>query len=134
MSRYISKSMKADVRERARDRCENCGAKEKPMYMEVDHITPYSIGGTSTLDNLQLLCRKCNSQKGSKALKCFQCGEKNLHSAKFCQNCKNPITKADRKDFGWIPGQGMDLRRILLKIIGAILIIYAIYSVTTNQN
>lgn len=127
MSRYIPKAMKTEVRERARGRCEKCGKKYEPQLMEVDHITPYSIGGTSTLDNLQLLCRICNSKKGAQALRCVRCGEKNLHSAKFCQSCKTPIRKANRKEFGWIPRQGFDLRRFVLKVIGLLLIAYAIY-------
>lgn len=134
MSRYISKTMKADVRARARDRCESCGAREKPTYMEVDHVTPYSIGGTTTFDNLQLLCRKCNLKKGSQALKCVRCGEKNLHTAKFCQSCKNPIRKADREDFGWIPGKGFDLRRTILLTIAILMIVYGLYNMLINGN
>ncbi len=30
-----------------------------------DHITPRSAGGESVLTNLQLLCRRCNEEKGS---------------------------------------------------------------------
>ncbi len=33
--------------------------------MEADHITPWSQGGQTTLDNLQLLCRECNRRKGA---------------------------------------------------------------------
>ncbi len=96
--------------------------------MDVDHITPYSIGGTTTFDNLQLLCRKCNLKKGAQALKCVRCGEKNLHTAKFCQSCKKPIRQADRREFGWVPGNGFDFRRKLLGIISILLIAYGLYS------
>ncbi len=30
-----------------------------------DHIYPFSKGGLTTWDNLQLICLRCNSQKGS---------------------------------------------------------------------
>ncbi|MBQ7732389.1 MAG: HNH endonuclease, partial [Synergistaceae bacterium] len=31
-----------------------------------DHITPWSKGGRTELDNCQMLCRECNRRKGSK--------------------------------------------------------------------
>lgn len=43
--------------------CQHCGARR---YLSVDHIIPESKGGTLTLDNLQTLCRSCNSRKGTR--------------------------------------------------------------------
>jgi len=40
--------------------CEKCGARED---LSIDHITPIELGGHNGLDNLQLLCQKCNSRK-----------------------------------------------------------------------
>jgi 5-methylcytosine-specific restriction endonuclease McrA len=34
--------------------------------LEVDHITPWSKGGRTTLDNAQLLCKHHNTSKGNK--------------------------------------------------------------------
>lgn len=42
------------------ERCRICGASEN---LTVDHIIPIARGGTNDLENLQLLCRKHNSQK-----------------------------------------------------------------------
>ncbi len=33
---------------------------------EIDHIYPWSKGGKTSLDNAQLLCKKCNGNKGNK--------------------------------------------------------------------
>lgn len=34
-----------------------------PVMMTVDHILPRSKGGATTQDNIQLLCRRCNTAK-----------------------------------------------------------------------
>lgn len=36
------------------------------MYPSIDHITPISLGGLHSWDNVQLAHRKCNSRKGNK--------------------------------------------------------------------
>jgi len=33
---------------------------------ELDHVIPLAAGGSHTLDNVQLLCRRCNRDKGGK--------------------------------------------------------------------
>lgn len=43
--------------------CVNCGSKEN---LTIDHIRPISKGGTNEEDNLQILCKSCNSKKGAK--------------------------------------------------------------------
>lgn len=40
--------------------CKQCGSQDD---LTVDHIIPLSKGGSDDLDNLQLLCQSCNSQK-----------------------------------------------------------------------
>jgi 5-methylcytosine-specific restriction endonuclease McrA len=52
--------------------CKNCGFspdnEDDCKMLCADHIHPEKHGGKATLDNLQTLCRKCNSSKGSKIL------------------------------------------------------------------
>jgi len=43
------------------EKCQMCGTTEK---LSVDHIWPRIYGGSNDLDNLQALCRSCNSKKG----------------------------------------------------------------------
>jgi len=42
--------------------CVRCKAKN--VLLTKDHIIPIYQGGSDSIDNLQPLCRKCNSQKG----------------------------------------------------------------------
>ena len=43
--------------------CQHCHATKG---LTIDHITPLIRGGTNDPDNLQLLCKTCNSRKGDK--------------------------------------------------------------------
>jgi len=59
----ISPTLRASVYERDGRACLFCGATES---LSLDHIHPYSLGGPDTFDNLQTLCRSCNSRKGAR--------------------------------------------------------------------
>jgi 5-methylcytosine-specific restriction endonuclease McrA len=41
---------------------------DAPDQATVDHVVPKSKGGSDNFDNLQLLCRKCNNDKGDTIL------------------------------------------------------------------
>ncbi len=43
-----------------------CAICETSNDLAVDHIKPLSKGGGDDLENLQILCRHCNSRKGAK--------------------------------------------------------------------
>lgn len=44
-------------------RCRHCSADED---LTVDHIIADSLGGPTIIENLQTLCRSCNSRKGAR--------------------------------------------------------------------
>jgi HNH endonuclease len=62
-SRHIPHAVRQAVWQRDQGKCVQCSAIE---YLEYDHIIPFSKGGASTVNNVQLLCRKCNLAKGSR--------------------------------------------------------------------
>lgn len=59
----IPKALRQAVYERDHYTCQQCGATK---HLSLDHIWPYSKGGPDTMENLQTLCRSCNSRKGAR--------------------------------------------------------------------
>lgn len=57
---YVSTEIRSEVWYRDGGNCVMCGAGD---YLEFDHIIPRSKGGATSVNNLQLLCRRCNSKK-----------------------------------------------------------------------
>ena len=62
-SRHIPEEVKTIVWQRDQGKCVQCGAND---YLEFDHIIPHSRGGASTVNNVQLLCRRCNLTKSDR--------------------------------------------------------------------
>lgn len=63
----VTQSLRYDIMRRDGFRCRLCGrSADSGVELEVDHIIPISKGGTSSMDNLQTLCRDCNRGKGAK--------------------------------------------------------------------
>jgi 5-methylcytosine-specific restriction endonuclease McrA len=62
-SRRIPQDVITSVYQRDQGKCVQCGASQ---YLEYDHIIPFSKGGGSTINNVQLLCHGCNLRKGGR--------------------------------------------------------------------
>ena len=62
----ISDTTRYAVLERAGFKCQCCGSKplkNNDVILHIDHIIPHSLGGSDNVDNLQVLCDKCNLSK-----------------------------------------------------------------------
>lgn len=64
--RAFSDEIKRTVYERQDHKCAICEKEFEYKDMHGDHITPWTRGGKTTLENCQMLCVKCNLQKGSR--------------------------------------------------------------------
>ena len=66
----ILNSIRKDVYQQSSYMCALCGLEGKGETHEerikgfaIDHVLPHAAGGSSELENLQVLCRKCNRSK-----------------------------------------------------------------------
>jgi len=67
-ARAIALNIRVKVLSRDNFRCVFCGkspATDAGVKLQVDHIVPFSKGGTNSIDNLQSLCEQCNLGKSN---------------------------------------------------------------------
>ncbi|RYZ88124.1 MAG: HNH endonuclease, partial [Proteobacteria bacterium] len=62
-SRHIPASVKTAVWQRDGGKCVDCGSN---YPIEYDHDIPLSKGGSNTVGNIRILCRRCNLAKGNR--------------------------------------------------------------------
>ncbi|WP_429457480.1 HNH endonuclease [Microbacterium sp. ZKA21] len=46
--------------------CAHCTRQCSVVWLEVDHVVPYSWTADDSFENLQTLCRPCNRRKGNR--------------------------------------------------------------------
>ena len=59
----IPRDVKHAVWARDEGRCVEC---DSDFDIQYDHVIPLSMGGANTVENLQLLCARCNQRKGGR--------------------------------------------------------------------
>lgn len=70
-SRVIPLGVRIKVLYRDSFKCVFCGrspATDAGVKLHIDHKTPFSVGGKSTIDNLQTLCQDCNLGKSNRII------------------------------------------------------------------
>lgn len=71
-SRFVSKSLREEVKSRCRYQCSYCGRQgttDKDPDGEawhIEHVVPVERGGPTHAENLTLACRRCNLAKGTR--------------------------------------------------------------------
>lgn len=61
--RAFSDAIKKKVYKAQNGLCKKCGKHFDLSLMDADHITPWSQGGRTVIDNCQMLCKHCNRTK-----------------------------------------------------------------------
>ena len=62
----ITEAERKEIFDRDNWQCVKCG---NTKYLQIDHIFPFSKGGETKMDNLQTLCKICNSKKHNNIIK-----------------------------------------------------------------
>ncbi|WP_035383547.1 HNH endonuclease signature motif containing protein [Ferriphaselus sp. R-1] len=65
----MTSSLREKIKSRDNFTCKICSLSvtdERNLLLEIDHVIPLAKGGTTSEENLQTLCWKCNRSKGSK--------------------------------------------------------------------
>jgi len=69
----LSAAAKWQAQQNGQDQCPHCHVildyvtPKQPNSAEADHIVPHSLGGTDTMDNIEVICRHCNGSKGKRS-------------------------------------------------------------------
>jgi 5-methylcytosine-specific restriction endonuclease McrA len=68
--------------------CVYCLKLNNVKLAEADHIHPVNKGGLTTMQNMVLICKDCNSKKSNQTLRVF-CKKNNFNYDKICERLEN---------------------------------------------
>ncbi|NJP12456.1 MAG: HNH endonuclease [Leptolyngbyaceae cyanobacterium RU_5_1] len=66
MSSREKRSKKKRIVKRDGNRCCWCKKQLKDDQMTIEHLTPQSLGGSDSIENLRIACFKCNNSRGNR--------------------------------------------------------------------
>ncbi len=64
--RAFTEKQRRQAYEKQKGICSKCGKYFDIKEMEADHITPWHLGGQTSNDNCQMLCKECNRRKSGR--------------------------------------------------------------------
>jgi hypothetical protein len=86
LKRELTEEEKEKVKKRDAYICLCCGVNDKLGKLQIDHIKPFSMGGETSIENSQTLCKICNRCKNNNEID-FRC---NLTKLKVAKNLDLP--------------------------------------------
>jgi 5-methylcytosine-specific restriction endonuclease McrA len=95
LSKRLGKTAKL-IAARDNHRCVYCGAtaEESGSHLHLDHVTPKSLGGEDSADNLVLSCRACNCTRKAMSLtewSRYVAALRNLHPATIARRVRRRL-------------------------------------------
>ena len=82
------------IKESWDNKCAYCGSEED---LTLDHVTPRSLGGSDTTDNVVCCCRSCNQSKGHEHWKLWYI-QQDFYSEENFSKIENWITPQKPKN------------------------------------
>ena len=92
---WIRKEKRLALYHRDNLSCWYCGCHVSSCVLTLDHIKPYSKGGTNLHNNLVTSCRSCNSERGNKPFQTFALSKGKTMSEirKLKRSIKKPLDR-----------------------------------------
>jgi len=72
MRKVLKRPQREAVLKKTNGRCAYCGCELEYKQMQIDHISPISVGGDNSFENLFASCQPCNHRKGTFSLEGFR--------------------------------------------------------------